>query len=65
MAVKAVQRFGTFLREVREELSRVSWPTREELIGSAIIVFVGVMILASYIAIVDFGLSKTVRIFLQ
>ena len=65
MAVKVVQRFGTFLREVREELSRVSWPTREELIGSAIIVFVGVMILASYIAIVDFGLSKTVRIFLQ
>ena len=63
--MKAVQRFGTFLREVREELSRVSWPTREELIGSAIIVFVGVMILASYIAIVDFGLSKIVRIFLQ
>ena len=65
MAVKAVQRLSTFLREVREELSRVSWPTREELIGSAIIVFVGVMILASYIAVVDFALSKTVRIFLQ
>ncbi len=65
MAVKAVERFSAFLRETREELARVSWPTREELIGSAIIVFVGVMILASYIAIVDFALSKTVRIVLQ
>ena len=65
MTVKVVERFGTFLREVREELSRVSWPTRDELFGAALIVFVGVMILACYIAIVDFALSKTVRIFLQ
>ena len=65
MTVKAIARFGTFLREVREELTRVSWPTREELVGSTIIVFIGVAILACYIAIVDFFLSKLVRAFLQ
>ena len=66
MAVKQVfQRLGTFLREVREELGRVSWPTRDELIGSAVVVFVGVAILACYISMVDFLLSKTVRVLLQ
>jgi preprotein translocase subunit SecE len=64
-AKQVVQRFGLFLREVREELGRVSWPTREELIGSAFVVFVGVAILACYIGVVDFFLSKIVRVFLQ
>ena len=62
---RVVQRLGVFFREVREELGRVSWPTREELIGSAFVVFVGVAILACYIGVVDFVLSKTVRVFLQ
>ena len=64
-AQQVVQRLKTFLQGVREEMSRVSWPTREELAGSALVVFVGVTILACYIGIVDFFLSKTVRVFLQ
>ena len=64
-AKQVIQRMGIFFREVREELGRVSWPTREELAGSALVVFVGVGILACYIGVVDFVLSKTVRVFLQ
>lgn len=57
--MKAFHRFLAFLREVREEMKQVSWPTREELIGSAVVVFVGVAILATYISLWDFVLSKT------
>mgnify|MGYP001589862007 CR=1 FL=1 len=56
-----VRRLVTFLRGVREELTAVSWPTREELVGSALVVFVGVLLLAIYIGACDFLLSRTAQ----
>ena len=63
--MKPFERLKTFLAEVREEIQRVSWPNREELLGSALVVVVGVTLLASYISVLDFFLSKTVRLFLR
>ena len=63
--MNAIRRFSAFLREVREELLHVSWPTREELVGSAVVVFVGVALLASYISVCDFLLSKAARVLLR
>jgi len=63
--VKSLRRFLTFLREIREEITHVSWPTREELIGSALVVFVGVVLLATYISVWDFILSKTAQVLLR
>ena len=63
--MKPAQRLKEFLQGVREEMDRVSWPTRDELLGSAMVVAVGVSLLASYIGIVDFMLSKTVQVFLR
>ena len=60
-----MQRVVEFLRGVREEMERVSWPSREELLGSVVVVFVGVILLASYIGVLDFILSKTVQTLLQ
>ena len=42
-----------FLREVRVEASKVTWPTRQELRESTIVVVVTVAIIASFTAIVD------------
>jgi len=61
----ALTRFTTFLNEVRGELKQVSWPTREELIGSVLVVFVGVVLLASFISVCDFILSKAAQLLLQ
>jgi len=58
-------RIGAFVDGVREEMRRVSWPTREELIGSALVVFVGVFLLACYITVLDSILSKTVQVLLR
>ena len=63
--VKPLSRFTGFLTEVREELKQVSWPTREELVGSALVVFVGVVLMASFISVCDFILSKAAQLFLR
>ncbi len=60
-----IARIGVFFDGVREEMRRVSWPTREELIGSALVVFVGVFLLACYITVLDSILSKTVQVLLR
>ena len=62
---KPLARVTTFLTGVREELKQVSWPSREELVGSALVVFVGVALMASFISVCDFILSKAARLLLQ
>lgn len=42
-----------FLREVKVELSKVTWPNREELTQSTIVVFIAIAVAAAYIAIFD------------
>jgi preprotein translocase subunit SecE len=57
-----VQRLIRFLREVWIELQKVAWPTWAELKGSTAVVLVAVVLIAIFIGIVDFGLSKIVGI---
>ena len=63
--MNALARFGRFLGEVRGELTQVSWPSRDELVGSALVVFVGVVVLAGFIAVCDFLLSKAAQVLLR
>ena len=42
-----------FLREVRLEMKKVTWPTRKEVTGSTGVVIVTVIIVAIYLGIVD------------
>jgi len=48
-----MQRFVEFLKEVRVELSKISWPTREELRESTIVVIVSVFVITVFIGAVD------------
>ena len=63
--IKPITRLTTFLEEIREELQQVSWPSREELIGSLVVVFVGVALLAAFISVCDFLLSKAAQLLLR
>ena len=47
-----------FLKEVKLELTKVTWTTREELIYSTIVVIVVSIILSIFIGVVDLGLSN-------
>jgi preprotein translocase subunit SecE len=55
-----------FLKEVRQELKKVAWPSRKELIGYTIVVLVAVVFLTSLVFGMDLTFSKVVlRVFGQ
>ncbi|MDM8514761.1 preprotein translocase subunit SecE [Desulfobacterales bacterium HSG16] len=50
-----------FLREVKAELKKVTWPSRKQTMGSTIVVIVVVMIISSFLALIDAGLSSLIQ----
>ncbi len=55
-------KFIAYLRDVKLELSRVSWSSKDELMGSTVIVLVSLGIVSVFIGICDLVLSKIVNI---
>jgi preprotein translocase subunit SecE len=49
-----------FLREVRQELKKVAWPSRRELVSYTLVVLVSVILLTSFVFGLDFIISKGV-----
>ncbi len=54
-----------FLREVKVELKKVTWPTRKQTMGSTVVVIILVMIISLFLGIVDAGLSSLLRLVLK
>jgi len=54
-----------FLKEVRVELRKVTWPSRKQTLASTAVVIVLVMILSVFLGLVDAGLSGLVRVVLN
>lgn len=54
-----------FLREVKIELKKVTWPSRKQTIGSTAVVLILVMIISLFLGMIDFGLSSLIRVILQ
>lgn len=48
---------GKFLSEVKSELSKVVWPTRQEFIGSTIIALILICAFAIYLGAIDLFFS--------
>jgi preprotein translocase subunit SecE len=44
-----------FLREVKGELRKVAWPTREEVRKYSIIVLIAVVLVTALVALLDYG----------
>ncbi len=54
-----------FFNEVKVELKKVIFPSREEVIGSTKIVIITVLIIAIFLGLVDRIISKLVEMFLM
>jgi preprotein translocase subunit SecE len=53
-----------FLKEVRQELKKVAWPSRKELVGYTIVVLVAVVFMTTLVFGMDLTFSKVVlRVF--
>jgi preprotein translocase subunit SecE len=53
----AIQAITDYFRDVRVEMSKVSWPSRRELRDSTLVVIVMVIMVSIFIGIVDRGLT--------
>jgi preprotein translocase subunit SecE len=49
-----------FLKEVRQELRKVDWPSRRELISYTVVVLVTVIVMTSLVFGLDFVFSKLI-----
>lgn len=56
-----VARLGRFAGETQEELKKCSWPTKNELLGSTVVVFVSLFVLGFFTGAVDFLVTIVVR----
>jgi preprotein translocase subunit SecE len=49
-----------FLKEVRQELNKVDWPTRKELGTYTVVVLATVIVLTTFVFFLDLGFSKVI-----
>lgn len=54
-----------FLREVRVELKKVTWPGRNEIIGSTAVVIIASFAVAFFLGFVDLVLQKALGLVLR
>ncbi len=60
-----VDKIKNFFSEVRAEMQKVTWPTREELVGSTGVVLMTMFILSTFIGIADFVLSYVLAVIMR
>lgn len=49
---------AVFYKEVKEELQKVSWPTKEQTIGTTVVVLIVVALITAYLGGVDYVFAK-------
>ncbi|MCF6096168.1 preprotein translocase subunit SecE [Thermovorax subterraneus] len=60
-----LKRSNKFIKEVRSELKKVTWPTKDELVSSTIVVIVSVALVSGFIWIVDSVLLNILKLILR
>ncbi len=60
-----IQVVKQFLKEARVELKKVTWPSKRDAIAGTVIVLIAVFICAFFLGIVDFWLSKLMKVILS
>jgi len=57
--------FKKFLREVKAELKKVTWPTKQELISNTGVVTIAVMVVCTLIWVMDATLAQVLRFIIK
>jgi len=57
-------RAAEFFREVKVELKKVVWPTRKQTTGTTVVVIIFVFVVAVFLGVFDYSLSKLVQVVL-
>lgn len=54
-----------FFKDIRLEMAKVAWPSKDELAGSTVIVLVSLTLLSVFVGICDVILSKIVNVIMM
>lgn len=60
-----LEKIKEFFKEVKIELKKVVFPSREEILGSTWVVIFTVVIVSIFLGLVDLGLSRLVRLVIK
>jgi len=60
-----MEKIKRFLKEVRAEMSKVTWTGRKEITSGTIAVLVLSGIVSIFLWVIDFGLSQVIRLVLS
>lgn len=60
-----MKRFLVYLRESKEELKKVTWPTREEITSFTVVVVVSVVVISVFLWGVDLGLEYIINLLMK
>lgn len=60
-----LEKLRNFLREVRVELEKVTWPGRQEVRAATLVIIALVLLLAAFIGGVDFLVSRALGLFFR
>jgi len=57
----ARKRFVRFVKDIRNELKKVIWPTKKQLVNNTITVLFVCLVVGAIIWVLDFGLARLVE----
>ena len=63
--MKIFENFTNFITQVKVEMQKVSWSTKDELIGSTAVVIASTLLLAVFIGAVDIVLSRVIAFIIR
>ena len=58
-------KIGKFIGQVKIEMQKVAWPSKDELVSSTIVVLVSTFLLAIFIGVCDVVLSRVVNLLIR
>lgn len=56
-----VQRIKQFFDETKQEVQKTTWPSRQELVESSLVVIISLLLFAGFVWLVDMGLNFAVK----
>ncbi|MCX5851031.1 MAG: preprotein translocase subunit SecE [Deltaproteobacteria bacterium] len=63
-AKEIIEKIEKFLKEAWVELKKVTWPTPKQALVSTSVVIIVTLIVSAFLGLVDFGLTKLIRMIL-
>jgi len=60
-----MQKLLQYLKDVRSEMLKVTWPTWNELTGATILVIILSLIMAVFVKLCDMGIGSLLKLFIQ